>query len=578
MLIKVDENQLDSQHAGLVAYCSMKNGLPLGHNTLADLLEKFLSVFGLDPPSEEEPRRYHLHRDIIQQYSPWLPLPGDDFNYPAPRFTVDPSSWSAVLRLTTKDTDTGGHSILEFPLAHTARLNDDKLTRMIGEQAVPILRGLWPSKTVNAPKRRLLGPRFTSSDLPEYGIMASLSCADMNAESVNLQVFEGEHGCFKPSGDSRILLPREKQDSAIEPFLQSPISSDDVRSPTQIAHLWSFNTVEDDWIISIPLIASLLCLVTNPNKSIDNHENITPEDRDIAWCLDAIQSFSRLAGPSEGERDLSFTLGTFSDAWMYISYTLPGFRFVEEAPSSDPATDGHDTYSGLRCDRLKFKLPKIGSFQEFRLLAFARVSVTDEETEPILGSPSFVGFILTDSGHQQINATTSDWEERGITSNRELCGISLFQTILWDHLSTWKLRWDACLDQVTRSIETKIEDLTTQSSSKAIYYHGGISRAKLLFTVTHLLGVFRKHIAVAPRTIRHMTEAWTRTYRGLHSDNLGRLSRTDQAFARKNWERLLAHVEKLQEDLFTRIRDILAEVKSCQDAILCVQTCAFTMR
>ncbi|KAI0145414.1 hypothetical protein GGR57DRAFT_480658 [Xylariaceae sp. FL1272] len=314
--------------------------------------------------------------------------------------------------------------------------------------------------------------------------------------------------------------------------------------------------------------------MTNPNKSDENLERITPEDRDISWCLDAVQGFSRLTGPSEGDRDLSFSLGTYSDAWMYLYYILPGFIFLAEESPVDLATDAHHEYSGLRCDRLKFAIPSVGSFQEFRQVTFARVSVTNEEVEPIRGSPNFVGFVLTDEGHRHINATTSDWEERGIKSNEKLCGVSLFVNVLWDHLNAWRFRWDECLDQVTRSIGIKVEDLAMESHFKAkVKSKSPSPRAKLLFTVTHLLGLFQRHIAVVPRTVRQMTENWIRTYRGLHSDNVGRLSREDQAIARENWELILARVEKLQKELLVRIRDIRAEVKSYQDALLCVQTC-----
>ncbi|KAI1327690.1 hypothetical protein F5Y16DRAFT_399129 [Xylariaceae sp. FL0255] len=202
------------------------------------LLDKFLSVLGLEPPQGEGTQRYHLHRDISIHYAPWRPMPGNDFNYPVARITSDPLSWSAHVQMATP-TKARAHAFFDFPFAHSAQLADQKMIRKIKDKFVPVLRQLWPSTTTTTPRRSLLGPRFKSTRLPEYSIMNTLGSLNMNMESVAFQSFSDEIYYFKSSTESvRTLLSINSPSNLVEPYLD-PCSINEVGGFTvQCAHLW----------------------------------------------------------------------------------------------------------------------------------------------------------------------------------------------------------------------------------------------------------------------------------------------------------------------------------------------------
>jgi hypothetical protein len=77
-------------------------------------------------------------------------------------------------------------------------------------------------------------------------------------------------------------------------------------------------TGPDQWVISLPVVATLLLLMTHPTKAA-NHLTDNP-DRDLSWTLDSLHGFCRKEGLEEGNRHLSWSLGTFPDRWMYLNF------------------------------------------------------------------------------------------------------------------------------------------------------------------------------------------------------------------------------------------------------------------
>lgn len=212
--------------------------------------------------------------------------------------------------------------------------------------------------------------------------------------------------------------------------------------------------LQEPWVLSFPMMASFLCLMTNPTKT-ESNPNLTHSDRDISWGMDSLQAFCRLKGPGEGERDLSFSLGTYPDCWIYLHFVLHFFHPDVERENPDKSPDCPPA-SGLRCDRRSLEAEGIGSFKEARILVNLRCAVGCVPGASINPSPSTVGIILTDLGHQSINAKEKDWRERELESSSPYSGIALFQNIVWNHIDVWKDRWDQCLDHVDSLLETKV--------------------------------------------------------------------------------------------------------------------------
>ncbi|KAJ2903688.1 hypothetical protein MKZ38_009527 [Zalerion maritima] len=62
----------------------------------------------------------------------------------------------------------------------------------------------------------------------------------------------------------------------------------------------------ESWALSFPVIASVLCLMTNRNKTKHASQDLEPAlheqyaDHDLSWCLDSMQTFRLPKGPREG--------------------------------------------------------------------------------------------------------------------------------------------------------------------------------------------------------------------------------------------------------------------------------------
>jgi hypothetical protein len=211
--------------------------------------------------------------------------------------------------------------------------------------------------------------------------------------------------------------------------------------------------MSDNWVLSFPILATILSLMQNPYKGIDtSYDNDPYSVRDLSWCLDSLQGFCRLRAPGEGDRDLSFSLGTFSDCWVYLSFILHFFE-KDEGPDY---TDRSSIQSGLRCDRRSINVPNIGSFKERRVLINTRFATAYQDKKPTNTAPSAVNVILTDIGHRNHHISTRRWYEYGMQSTRQAPGVSLFLTVLWDHLDLWEDMWNRCLDNVNGIYQTKV--------------------------------------------------------------------------------------------------------------------------
>lgn len=234
-------------------------------------------------------------------------------------------------------------------------------------------------------------------------------------------------------------------------------------STVPLADVKNFRTFagpEDSWVVSFPVIASILCLLKKPNQS--NHSSSDLEfafgggysNRDLSWCLDSMQGFCRSEGP-EGGRDLSFGLGTSSDCWLHLHFILNTFHLDSDDTSYGPSWLG----SGMRCDRRRIKVQvQPGSdmtFREGRTWIGMRIA-TDFHGQAPTASPPVVGVIVTDSGASDINLTERDWDQRGLTSPPLAAGVALFQMTLWSSLDWWEMRWHHCLDQIDNVIEVKV--------------------------------------------------------------------------------------------------------------------------
>ena len=89
------------------------------------------------------------------------------------------------------------------------------------------------------------------------------------------------------------------------------------------------------------------------------------------------------------------------------------------------------------------------------------------------------------------------------------------------------------------------------------------TKAKQYFTTIKLLKTFQKHYGAAPRDLEEMRAHWTRAFRGLESAAAGsrRFSQDTEQALNRNWDRLEAHVAKLQMGLKRLGAEIEAEAR-----------------
>ncbi|SPQ26432.1 22ca2805-573e-43ea-8be1-8d51f75a5e2c [Thermothielavioides terrestris] len=88
--------------------------------------------------------------------------------------------------------------------------------------------------------------------------------------------------------------------------------------------------------------------MTHPTKEVEPLPD--NPDRDLSWTLDSLHGFCRKDGLEDGNRHLSWSLGTFPDRWMYLNFIFHYFT---------PHDTDADKWigSGIRCDRQTITVP-----------------------------------------------------------------------------------------------------------------------------------------------------------------------------------------------------------------------------
>lgn len=207
------------------------------------------------------------------------------------------------------------------------------------------------------------------------------------------------------------------------------------------------------------MLAAILLLMTHPTKKAkalsDN------PDRDLSWTLDSLHGFCRKEGLEEGNRHLSWSLGTFPDRWMYLN-----FIFHYYSPSS---VDGNESFagSGIRCDRRTIKvylrgLKREKVFTEQRVWFGMRTATAyQDDSQPdkaALRGPSTVAVVLAEEGHHPVRMKKKDWLDRGLEAVKGASGVTSFQMLLWGGIDAWSQGWNACLDHIERLYEVPVSN------------------------------------------------------------------------------------------------------------------------
>jgi hypothetical protein len=189
-------------------------------------------------------------------------------------------------------------------------------------------------------------------------------------------------------------------------------------------------------------------------------------DRDLSWTLDSLHGFCRKEGLEEGNRHLSWSLGTFPDRWMYLNFIFHYF-------TPDDNTDNW-VGSGIRCDRPTITVPLGGSgnketFREQRTWYSMRTATRHEDSFRAgqLKGPATVAFVLGDGYHPPVKMTKKDWVTREMESAADSSGITAFQMLLWTGVDDWSHGWNACLDYIDRLHQVQV--LLSQFSARAVF-------------------------------------------------------------------------------------------------------------
>ena len=216
-------------------------------------------------------------------------------------------------------------------------------------------------------------------------------------------------------------------------------------------------TGPENWVVSLPVICAILLLMTNPTKKVET--NTDCPDREITWCLDSLHGFCRLKGPDEGSRNLSWSLGTFPDCWMYLHFIFHHFSPHEDLLRE--SKEWKDT--GIRCERREMRLPigwdcSMKAFSEDRFCFGMRTSTTSRAGETDVNEhQATVAFLMRDGYHIPVDLGRKTWLVRGLHSPRGASGVALFHMLLWSGLDEWSRGWKSCLDYIDRLHELKVQ-------------------------------------------------------------------------------------------------------------------------
>ena len=202
------------------------------------------------------------------------------------------------------------------------------------------------------------------------------------------------------------------------------------------------------------MLATILLLMTHPTKEAkplaDN------PDRDLTWTLDSLHGFCRKEGLEEGDRHLSWSLGTFPDRWMYLNFIFSYFT------PDNVDTEGWKG-SGMRCDRRTITVPLGGpggkrTFREQRVWLSMRTATAYQDSrwpdEARLKGPATVGVVLADGCHYAFRMRRKDCGM--MEPVRGSSGVTAFQMLLWGGVDQWSESWNACLDYIDRLHQVQV--------------------------------------------------------------------------------------------------------------------------
>jgi hypothetical protein len=197
--------------------------------------------------------------------------------------------------------------------------------------------------------------------------------------------------------------------------------------------------------------------MTHPTKEVNPPLADNP-DRDLSWTLDSLHGFCRKEGLEEGNRHLSWSLGTFPDRWMYLNFIF--YYFTPHDNDADECIG-----SGIRCDRRTVTVPLGGpsgkeTFREQRVWFSIRTATAYEDSRrpdaAKLKGPATVGFVLSDAHHHTVRMTRKDWVMRGMEPVIGSSGITAFQMLLWSGVEDWSEGWNACLNYIDRLHQVQV--------------------------------------------------------------------------------------------------------------------------
>lgn len=246
-------------------------------------------------------------------------------------------------------------------------------------------------------------------------------------------------------------------------------------------------TGPDQWVISLPVLATILLLATHPTKEASPLDD--NPDRDLSWTLDSLHGFCREESLEEGNRHLSWSFGTYPDQWMYLNFIFHYFT---------PHDDDNDQWagSGIRCDRRTVTVQLGGhggqeTFKEQRVWFSMRTATAYKDPnhprtlglrapltleyvrnypDPVaLKGPSTVGFVLADIGHFPVTMTNKEWKLRELAVVQGASGITAFQMLLWAGVDEWSRGWNACLEYLDKIHKLQVTLLSQCGRSATPY-------------------------------------------------------------------------------------------------------------
>ncbi|KND89167.1 hypothetical protein TOPH_06104, partial [Tolypocladium ophioglossoides CBS 100239] len=369
--------------------------------SLSELLAKLLAIFDVDSIQGGRNLPIHpLQREVSTSTHPhnFRPISGNDFHIrPAIDFTP---SWEAILQLRS-----ASGSVICVPFCRIDYHPEQEATEN-AEYAAVLLKSSWPDASVG-PSRREYGG-FFNPESPSFHLFRWLASKELTpGEGVGLKALFRLSGQLRQQPCPPQAIP-ETNEADRKPVSISSSERHGSNAKSADAQIWSFvggaNTAADGWTISLPVISTILMLMTNPNKKVVAQSDCP--DRDLSWCLDSMHGFCRLKGPREGEnlrgRNLSLSVGTFPDCWMYLHAIF--HNFTPGSHESDLKESDKWKGSGLRCERRKITLPigrdnTMEPFQEERIWFGMRTATAYRDDETYLDHGSTVGFILSEWVH-----------------------------------------------------------------------------------------------------------------------------------------------------------------------------------